>query len=144
MARILSDLDLIARKLKGDKWQLVDDLYYHVGNPNSEEVIIVKEDFVTDGASVPWLFRLLIPKDGTYTPCAALHDALYKYKGILPVGWFLGKPIIYSRKRCDEILYESMEVRGVPLWERVSMYQAVRLFGWASWNKKKNKPGRDV
>jgi len=142
MARILNDLDLVARKLDGDKWQLIDDLYYHVGGPDSTEVIIVNKGFITDGASTPWGVRNLWPKDGTYTPCAAVHDLLYRYQGILPIDNFTGPYMTYSRKRCDRIFIEAMKVKGVGWFTRQSFYTALRLGGWFSWNKKENQPGR--
>lgn len=142
MVRIRSDLQLIAKKLDGSKWQLVDDLYYHVGSKDSEEVIIVKAGFITDGASTPFGVRNLFPKDGTYTPAAAIHDALYRYRGILPFGWYQGLPKEYSRKRCDSIFAEAMQVLGVSWWRRKIMYRALRLFGGFAWHRKENSPGR--
>ena len=142
MARILDDLELIAKKRSGSEWELAEPLFYHVGNSESSEVIVIPAGFVTDGASTPFGIRNLLPKDGTYTPAACIHDALYRYKGILPFGWFSGLPKEYNRKCCDEIFAEAMNVLSVPVWKINTMFWALRFFGWASWNRKENKAGR--
>jgi len=126
MARILDDLKLIAEKLDGDKWKLVKPLYYHVGSPDSKEIITVPKDFITDGASTPFGVRNLFPKDGTYTPISAIHDYMYSLKGVLPKK-------TYTRKECDQIFLEGMQVLNVPWWKRRIMYMAVRLAGWVKW-----------
>ena len=142
MARLLTDLNLMAKKLQGSDCQLIEPLYYHVGNSDSGEVLIIPEGFITDGASTPLGTRNLFPKDGTHTPAAVIHDALYRYRGILPFGWFEGLPKIYSQKRCDQIFLEAMTVLNVAGWRRNLMYIALRLFGWVSFNRKENSPGR--
>lgn len=140
MARLLTDLELIAKKLRDDQWELVDDLSYHVGGPESEEIIIVPKGFKTDFASTPLGIHNLLPKDGSWSPASVIHDALYQNRGLLPIGWFLGTAMRYSQADCDRIFREAMKVLGVSWWQRNMMWSALRLFGWISFQK--NKPGR--
>ena len=140
MQRLLNDLELIAKKLKHDQWELVDDLQYHVGGPYSTEIIIVPKGFVTDMASTPFGIHNILPKDGSWSPASVIHDALYQNRGMLPVGWFSGPEMTYTQADCDGIFKEAMKVLGVSWWQRNLMWSALRLFGWISF--KKNSPGR--
>ena len=121
MARILSDL--VVKNVGDGLWQLTEPLEYRVGNENSLEIITVPVNFISDFASVPTIFRGLIPKDGKYTIPAVLHDWNYTVH-------------YYSRKRCDEIFFESMQVIGVSWWKRHVMFRAVRLFGGSAYANK--------
>lgn len=127
MARITQ---VVARRLQGGFWELVEPLEYHVGAEDSEEVITVPIGTRTDFASVPFGFRNLFPKDGDYTPAAIVHDWLYQTVGLK------GR---FTRKRCDEIFLEAMGVVGVGWIARHTMYRAVRMFGWAPWNGHKKR-----
>ena len=79
--------------------------------------------FITDFASVPRGLWNIFPPDGKYTQAAVLHDFLYSNKGDVPKGKNR------SKKECDQIFMEAMEVLGVPWMKRHLMYRAVRLFG---------------
>ena len=138
MARFLTEL--IVKKRPDNLWELTEDLEYRVGSEDSKEIIIVRKGMSTDFASIPWGLRNLLPKDSYYTNGSVLHDALYRYRGMLPAGWFSGPEKIYSQKDCDSIFLEAMQVLGVPWWKRNIMYLALRAFGWISF--KKNSPGR--
>lgn len=118
--------DLLLKKLNKNKWEVADTFEYEVGSEDSGEKIIVPVGFNTDLASVPWAFRQLIPQDGQYTKAAVVHDYLYYTKG------YEGK---YTKKQCDAIFLEAMEVLGVPLWKRKVMHRAVRLAIWNDWSK---------
>jgi hypothetical protein len=100
--------------------RLLEPLVYHVGSDDSSEVITVPAGFETDWASVPWFADGLIPAFGPHARPAILHDYLYATRGLN--GW-------YSRKRCDEIFLEALEVVGVPWLKRSAMFRAVRLGG---------------
>lgn len=87
---------------------------------------IVPVGFATDFASVPFLVRLVLsPTNGIesdYGRAAVIHDYLYQ-TGIIP------------RVAADQVFYESMLCEDV-LWPtRVSMWAAVRCFGWAPWRR---------
>ena len=135
----------------GEKnWKLLQSFSYHVGTQHSRTIIKVPRGFITDFASIPqlvisilglvsiltgdvynnlWFVSLgviailasaLLPDWGRWGKAAIIHDYLYHTKQI-------------SRKMSDLIFLEAMEVLGVSLVERYSMYYAVRLFGWIRW-----------
>ena len=83
--------------------------------------ITVHAGFVTDFASVPRMFWLILPPWGRYAPAAVVHDFLY-YTGHLP------------RAKADRIFLVLMAKRGVPAWKRYLIYWAVRLGGSKAWN----------
>jgi hypothetical protein len=58
------------------KWELLRDYHSTTG-------IVVPAGFVTDGASVPVLFRSFISPTGKIFPAAIIHDFLLK-KGVSP------------------------------------------------------------
>src|SRR3990167_8914963 len=126
MARILSDL--IVKKGGDREWELVAPLEYHVGNENSNEIIIIPAGFKTDLASTPRFIQALLPQNERYAIAAALHDFLYTNKGKL-------SNKTYTRKESDLIFLEAMKVLNVPLWKRQLMFGAVMTFGWIYWNK---------
>ena len=105
--------------------------YYHVGEENSGEVIKIDKGFMTDCASIPkGAWGIIGGPLGKYAPATVVHDKCYRFH-------------LYTRKRCDYIFYEAMQVLGVPFWKRWIMHKAVRSFGWIPWRKytKKIKGG---
>ena len=139
MARILNG-DLIVKNVGPGLWEVMEDIEYHVGHENSEEVIIAKKGLVTDFASMPFGVRNILPKDGAWSVGSVFHDQCYRYKGILPEGYFRGPAMVYSQKDCDKIFDEINQIKKVSWWQRTLIYSALRMFGWISFNK--NKPGR--
>lgn len=78
--------------------------------------ITVPAGFVTDFTSIPRRLRWLFNPIGPWDRAAALHDYLYSLPGV-------------SRFLADALFREAMYRLGVPLWRRVLMYYAVRVFG---------------
>jgi hypothetical protein len=79
--------------------------------------------FVTDLASVPLVTSWLVPKDGTHTPAALVHDALIRKKD---------EPIVHdgpevSRHEADRIFLEAMAHLEVPYLRRWMMWSAVTI-----------------
>lgn len=74
--------------------------------------------FVTDFASVPRFLWPFFPPAGKWNRAAVLHDYLYSQRSV-------------SRFLADALFREAMFKLGVPVWRRVLMYYAVRMFGWA-------------
>lgn len=72
---------------------------------------------VTDLASTPRLFWVILPPFGRYTQAAVVHDYLYGQKTL-------------PRKVCDKVFYELMIKYGTYKWKAKLMYYAVRCFGW--------------
>ena len=118
MARILAYPAV--RQINSREWILLEDLEYHVGNPNSDDIILVPKGFVTDFASSPKWTWWLIPPFGRFSPAVVLHDWLYRNH-------------FRTRKEADGIMLEAMIVMDVPVWQRNLMYWAVRMFGQKSW-----------
>ena len=79
--------------------------------------------FETDLASIPSVATWLVPKDGTHTPAAILHDALV---------YEPGKPRTYEgtsidREEADLVFREAMRYLEVPALRRWMMWAAVSL-----------------
>ena len=117
---------LVVKKIDEYKWMTFREFEYHVGSEDSNEVIKVPIGFITDFATVPRLFWIVLPPDGKYTQAAVLHDYLY----------YIG---VYDRKKSDLIFLEAMGVLEVPDWKKYLMYYGVRVWSWISWNRKRKK-----
>jgi len=104
----------------GTTWVIVRPFGYDVGRKGSDDRIDVRVGFMTDFASIPRLFWIVLPKWGKYGNAAVVHDWLY---------WTQRR----SRPSSDRILREGMEVLAVPGWQRLVIYWAVRAFGWLAW-----------
>lgn len=89
--------------------------------------IVIPKNFLTDGASVPRLFWSIIPPWGRYGRAAVVHDYLYRWQKT-------------SRRQADDTLLEAMWVSDCKAWEYLTIWFAVRLFGWRSWSLDKSKP----
>ena len=88
------------------------------------KTVKVPMGFHTDLASVPRLFRSLIPQVGRHIQPAIVHDLLYRHpwtrEGL-------------SRGQVDQMFLDGMETVRVGWMRRWAMYSAVRAAGWASW-----------
>lgn len=82
----------------------------------------VPAGFVTDFASIPRVFWTILPKDGTYTYAAIVHDYLY---------W--EQPV--SRDEADLILRFAMEDFKVEAAKIRTIYAGVTLGGGAAWKE---------
>ena len=87
-----------------------------------QRIITVPVGQPTDFASIPrCLWSFVGAPTGKYTRAAALHDDLYRNKGIC------------SRYDADRVLMEAMIVCGVSWWTRHLVYWGVRLGGGSSY-----------
>jgi len=77
--------------------------------------IFIPAGFLTDFASVPFGFRLIIPRRGRHSIAALVHDFLYL--------------IGYSRREADYVFLTLMRKAGVRVLRRAVMFATVRLFG---------------
>ncbi|MDE2106452.1 MAG: DUF1353 domain-containing protein [Patescibacteria group bacterium] len=87
---------------------------------------VVPVGFVTDLASVPKIFWDILPPFGKYTEAAVVHDWLYRRQ-------------FTTRKFADGCLRAGMKACGVPRWQVVVIYYAVRWFGRHAWNDDSRK-----
>ena len=109
-------------------YEVVSPLVYE----NDECIIQVNPKFDFDGASVPqclWSFGFS-PMTGGYQRSACLHDALYASE-------------YFEREYCDKLFLEAMESENVGYMRRMSMYYAVRSFGWTVWRNHKKEEVND-
>jgi len=118
--------ELIGKNL----WSNLEEFDYYVGHLGSDEIIIVPENFITDFASVPRLFWSIISPVDKHGKAAVVHDRCYYYA-------------LYSRKRCDEIFREALEVLEVEPWKVWCMYKSVRIGGWYAWNKHRRREKKE-
>ena len=91
----------------------------------SRGTITVPAGFPTDGASVPRMFWSVFQPFGSYFPAAVVHDYLYSCRSV----W-----LKIDRKTADLIFLEAMHNLGIGWLTRGTIYQAVRLGGWAAFH----------
>ena len=113
----IGELDLNPLK-DGRNWRLTHAFGFWT--PDTA-LITVPKWFVTDLASIPQLFWNILPPFGKYSQAAVVHDYLYRTH-------------ITTRRVADWTLLCGMRVCRVPRWQRVTIYCAVRLFGWLCWH----------
>jgi hypothetical protein len=123
-------------------WALHDPLTYQPSN--DVHVITAAKGCVTDLASIPRPFWILLPPDGPWVKAAIIHDYLYATRGTgqlpkgvpgskQPVGITRAQP--YSRAEADWILRDGLKNRGVDFVRRNLIWAAVRIGGWRGWNR---------
>lgn len=100
-------------------------------------IIDVEEGFITDLASIPVIFTIVVPKRGPWDGPCVLHDKMYFHNGIIPVTAQDGHRFAarFTRKQCDDILLEAMTALGVPDLSRQEIYLGVRLGGQSAWDQ---------
>lgn len=81
--------------------------------------------FTTDLASVPGAFTWLVPRDGSHTPAAILHDALVRGADEGEGSFYVGPAV--TREEADTVFREAMVHLEVPLLRRWLMWAAVSL-----------------
>lgn len=104
------------------EWVTVSPIVYASDLVN--KFIEVPAGFTTDLASIPSVFRILIPVNGRHRLAAILHDYLYQ-----------DHPAWCTRSIADRIFLEAMVVVGESRMRRWAMYAAVRSCGWMYWTE---------
>ncbi|AQT69958.1 hypothetical protein STSP2_03158 [Anaerohalosphaera lusitana] len=97
---------------------------------------IARQGFVSDGNSVPWLFRGLVPKFGRNTVAGIAHDWLY-YSGEMINS--SGRAVQISQRQADMIRLELCRWCSVPWWQRLVSYIGLRIGGWYAWRKHRKR-----
>lgn len=105
------------------RFELLEPLILDVALGRGMIGVIVPVGYVTDYASTPRMLWPIFPPFGDHSRAAIVHDYLYSVEGGC------------SRFLADAIFRETMFALGVPLWRRMTMYYAVRLFGWMHFQK---------
>ena len=120
----------------GEYWVVHEGFDYHVGREASGVIVPVPEGTETDFASVPKLFRVLLPKSGRGNQAAVVHDVLYRRgfvcwrdesgaMGFIPI----------HRGDADAVFLEALHVLSVGRFRRLALYVGVRLGGWWGWGR---------
>ena len=99
-------------------WILKEDLVYE----NDTYIITVKAGFDFDFASIPWLLRRVLPKNGkSYDRAAAIHDGLYASQAL-------------PKAICDAVFLEAMLVDKTNETIADAMHLAVKVGGASAYN----------
>jgi len=128
-------LPLVTEYIDGVEWRLHLEAGYRVaGGRHAGRYLIVYRSFLFDWASIPWVFRPLLPPAGAgahtaYGVAALFHDYLYQHRLIAGAA--------VSRAEADAIFLEIMLYTGVRPLVAHTMYRAVRLGGWVRWGARK-------
>ena len=104
---------LTVTKLGERTWVVEREFTYYIGEENSSDFVTVPKGYITDFASVPRIFWVILPPDGEYTQAAVLHDYMCAHD---------------PKSKADKVFYEAMGVLGVPSWKRSIMFFSVRIF----------------
>ena len=114
----------------GKRFRLYNDFTYLWRREYIE--IHVRRGFVTDFASIPKIFRIIIPKLGRWNKAALIHDAIYQDRS------FCLNALRHrlTRQDADLIFLDAMTDLGVAKWKRTLMYLSVRVGGWMAWRKR--------
>ncbi len=92
------------------------------GLPSGLVMFGVEAGFITDLASIPRVFRSIIPQVGRHIQPSIAHDWCYESKTNL------------TRAEADLLFLDGMKAVGVSWLRRRAMYAAVRAFGGALWD----------
>jgi len=131
MASFLDPLNL--EYIDGRSWKVITEFDYAVGSKDSNVIIHIPVGFITDFASVPQVLWNLVPPTGTYGKAAVVHDALYRNPVVM------GLQI--DRFLADSIFFEAMTVLNVKWLTKRILYWGVRLGGFVTWNRYRNREG---
>ena len=119
------DGSLTVRRVDSNTWSVVDPLLYQ----GREERFVVPAGFRTDFATVPRLVAWLVPRFGTFTLAAILHD------------WLCSEGIrsgAVTSRQADGIFRRVMRESGVPVLRRWLMWAGVR---WGALTSELRRPG---
>lgn len=120
-AKIISELHYHDME-DGVRVELLDPLIAQVG----VDIIRVPAGFVSDFASVPWLFRRFFPSFGAWNGAAIVHDYLYQ------AGAVVGHDI--TREYADRAFLALMLSNpSCSRFKAHAMYMAVRIGAYGVW-----------
>jgi hypothetical protein len=107
---------------------IVVRLEHYVKVPTSKGVITLPTGMLSDGLSIPSLFRPLVgPATGRAFLAGLTHDYLYSKASTASHSM--------TRKDADDLFLEIMYNLGIG-FRRNLIYAAVRSFGWRSYKKR--------
>ncbi len=109
---------------KRQNYRLLEPVQYY--SELMDTTYTIPANFITDLASVPFLFRWLLPPDGEYKYEAMLHDYLFRTP-----------EVEVTFDEANDVFLEAMEVGIVAYWKEKVLYKAVCLFGESSFKERK-------
>jgi hypothetical protein len=113
-SKFISNLTLMYRESPVDgKWFKTTSELVFISS--SGKTYIVPRYTSTDFASIPRLFRMILPRVGKYGKAAVLHDYLCESGTV-------------DRIKADNLFLDAMEGLGVSRWKRNVMYITVSLY----------------
>ena len=113
-----------------NKWRVLAPFsFYLTKQPNF--IVTVPKDYISDGATVPAPFKLLLPPWGEYGQAAVVHDYLLEHRR-----WDQDIIDTVSRRDARRAFNDAMRVLEVPFYKRLSMITGV----WV-WDQYKNLTG---
>ena len=107
---------------RGEEWETADTLTCIWDTDDDLYIVTVPAGFKTDLASIPRLFRSLIPQVGRWNRPAVVHDWLYED----------GVPR-FTRAMADRLFYEGRRAEGGSWFTARGMWAAGGAFGWTLW-----------
>lgn len=120
---------LVIKEIGYEYWEVAASFRW---TAKSGIVVLVDTGFTTDLASVPQVFRSLVPKIGYWSQAAVVHDLLYRNHRT-------GVDATTTRLQADRFLREGCRDKAraynVPDRKRKDweIYHFVRAFGLESW-----------
>lgn len=106
-----------------EEFELTRRIVVELGGRGSGLLLVVPKGYVPDGYSMPGrILQAFQPRHARWLLPSILHDWLYDV-GSIP------------RSVCDAILFDVMKELGVPHWQCLAVYLAVRAGGWGGFNK---------
>lgn len=92
-------------------------------------LLTIKEGFIWDEASIPWILQWAFPKSGIYAFSSLLHDALYY-------------SVYNNQKFADGEFKLWMKAFSIRKAQVTFRYYAVRLLGFIYYNKNLKNPSQ--
>lgn len=126
----VSFCDEATRVLGKDYWLLEKEFTYFVGSLDSGVYVTVPRGFLSDGASVPAIARMFVPRMGVHSQASFLHDYLCEHYQISIDKGGVEYRYPITRSKVDSIYFEAMKVAGVSWWRRAFIQFGVNMFRW--------------
>ena len=104
-------------------WILLENFRVFWNEGAKEFHYTAKAGLITDRSSIPGWAQSVIQKDGPKVKASIIHDDIYEKK-----------PLSWTRKDADRLLYHGLRVAGTGWLEAKAMYFAVRIGGQHAWD----------
>lgn len=124
--------------LRRDYYRVTRPFKFYIDDTPGTRWVYVYEGFLTDGASIPALFRSILPAWGVYGQAAVVHDLLCDYRYY----WDGEQQVPVDLATIDGIFNKAMRVAGVPRWKRKVIYTAVYWFHRLGYRGSKKKAAK--